>query len=916
MAKRHLHDIDTNVDPWEFVDDAGTFRLDDPQRSSYLYFPLVNEAGIMSAITPKLHGDVNASQHEFLTPPTSVEDLHNKRTARNFWVYEHGAGPWSAAGNSATQIPEERPGGAESVSMEGGLLYHEITRENDERGLRAAITNFAPVRDDMVELMRVRITNTDEDTKTITPTAAVPIYGRSADNVRDHRHVTSLLQETWTDEYGVLVRPTLSFDERGHTRNETTYGVLGTDADGTAPESFYPVVEDFIGEGGNLEWPEAVVEDLEGVPAGTEVDGYESLGGLRFETTELEPGETAEYVVMQTIWADDPDPATLVERYGSSEAVAEELAACKDHWREKSSAVAFDTGDDTFDQWMRWVTLQPVFRRLFGNSFLPYHDYGRGGRGWRDLWQDILSLLLTEPDNVTDLLYSNFAGVRFDGSNATIIGDEPGAFEADRNNIPRVWMDHGAWPWLTTRFYLDLSGDLQFLLRDQQYYKDLHVDRASEQDDAWSPEDGTELYTDDGEVYEGTVLEHLLVQHLTQFFNVGEHNVMRLEDADWNDAMDMAPERGESVAFTALYAWNLRDMSDVLETLQAELGVEEIEIAREMQTLLDTLTEPVDYDDPEAKQTRLDDYLDTWERTVSGEKVTVAIDDLAADLQAKADWLYEQLRDQEFIESEDGHQWFNGYYDDSGRRVEGDHENGVRMTLTGQVFTLMGGIATDDQTDAIVEAADEYLYESKMRGYRLNTDFDELKTDLGRGFGFAFGHKENGAMFSHMAVMYANALYRRGKVEAGHKVLSGIYEQSKDFEVSRIYPGIPEYFSERGRGMYTFLTGSGSWLLLTTVTEVFGVKGRLGDLRLEPKLLAEQFEDGEAAVTCQFADRRLDVTYHNPDAVDVGAYEITEVTLNGDRVEFERTDDGVVIDRDVVTGLDSEAVHDVDVTLE
>ena len=33
---------------------------------------------------------------------------------------------------------------------------------------------------------------------------------------------------------------------------------------------------------------------------------------------------------------------------------------------------------------------------------------------------------------------------------------------------------------------------------------------------------------------------------------------------------------------------------------------------------------------------------------------------------------------------------------------------------------------------------------------------------MGRMFGFAYGEKENGAVFSHMAVMYANALYQRG----------------------------------------------------------------------------------------------------------------------------------------------------------
>ncbi len=49
---------------------------------------------------------------------------------------------------------------------------------------------------------------------------------------------------------------------------------------------------------------------------------------------------------------------------------------------------------------MRWVSFQPTLRRIYGCSFLPYHDYGKGGRGWRDMWQDCLALLLMNPDGV------------------------------------------------------------------------------------------------------------------------------------------------------------------------------------------------------------------------------------------------------------------------------------------------------------------------------------------------------------------------------------------------------------------------------------------------------------------------------------------------------------------------------------
>ncbi|MEF7440958.1 hypothetical protein V4V36_20920 [Paenibacillus lautus] len=136
--------------------------------------------------------------------------------------------------------------------------------------------------------------------------------------------------------------------------------------------------------------------------------------------------------------------------------------------------------------------------------------------------------------------------------------------------------------------------------------------------------------------------------------------------------------------------------------------------------------------------------------------------------------------------------------------MEGDHSLGVRMTLTGQVFAVMGGIADDEQVGHITKSVDRYLKDPNI-GYRLNSNFGEIQQNLGRAFGFAFGHNENGAM--HMSVMYANALYKRGFVREGYEVLRSIYDLSQDFERNRMYPGIPEYINEKGRGMYPILPG-------------------------------------------------------------------------------------------------------------
>ena len=129
-------------------------------------------------------------------------------------------------------------------------MWHEIQRKPNEYGISSKITSFVPVSEYCVEIMHVEIRNEGSEPVTLVPTAAVPIYGRSADNLRDHRHVTSLLHRAVTTQNGVLVTPTLSFDERGHQINHRTYYVCGMEGDQTPPTGFMPVVEDYIGEGG------------------------------------------------------------------------------------------------------------------------------------------------------------------------------------------------------------------------------------------------------------------------------------------------------------------------------------------------------------------------------------------------------------------------------------------------------------------------------------------------------------------------------------------------------------------------------------------------------------------------------------------------------------------------------------------
>lgn len=853
----------------EFIDEFGSFRLKYPENFSYLYFPLASESGLKSCVTPNLGGDSKIDQNTFLLEPVSSENLHNNRAVRNFWLRSENGKIFSATGSSDIQEATKFSVDQDECLLRAGFMWHTLERTSSALTIRAEITSFIPF-DDNVEIMYITIENLSDISQTFTPYAAVPIYGRSADNIRDHRNVTSMLHRINTSIHGISVCPTMSFDERGHRPNKKVYYVYGYNSLGEPPESFYPTVEDFLGEGGSYTHPRAIYEDFTGISAGSKTAGKEAMGAFRFPKITLAPQESVQYVLLLGIENCQEDIESVYSKFDSIEKVKSVFQSTCKLWKEKVN-VGFHTSDHNFDLFMKWVCFQPYLRRLFGCSFLPHHDYGRGGRGWRDLWQDCLSLLLMDPQNVGHMIENNYAGVRIDGTNATIIGDGDGNFIADRNGISRVWMDHALWPQITTRLYIDQTGDIDILTRKVPYFKDAQSMRGTDIDSLWSSEQGNWQLTDDGEIYYGTILEHLLIQQLTAFYEVGEHNIYRLRGADWNDALDMASERGESVAFTCAYAGNLKDLSQMIRDLHNSSSIHEVELLEELRILLQNEDEL--FEDVEQKRFLLSCYSNRCRHNISNRHFHISLIDLAENLEKKAMWLTSHIRNQEWIETNDREGWFNSYYDNHGRAVEGIFPDSIRMMLTGQVFAIMGNVASTEQISRIVQSADHYLYKEDIGGYRLNTDFHELKFDMGRMFGFAYGEKENGAVFSHMTVMFANALYKRGFAIEGWKALQALSKTALNFDTSRIYPGIPEYFRSDGRGMYHYLTGAASWYMLTMITQVFGVRGELGNLIFEPKLISEQFDDnGKASISLVFAGKKLEVTYHNPYHKEYGDY--------------------------------------------
>ncbi|MBN2144589.1 MAG: cellobiose phosphorylase [Candidatus Aureabacteria bacterium] len=889
---------------WKFLgktdNPTGFFFVKNANRINRLYFPLFNMQGMMSAITPELKGDIKTGQNTFLTEPQVTESILHTKNSRNFWVKTKTGKVWSVTGMSARELAEKAADPSRgNMDVKAGPGYFTILHRNEELELDAEITCFIPPAWESFEIMLVKLTNWGGKLLTLTPTAAIPLYGRSADNLRDHRQVTNLLNRIRKNENGIVLQPTMSFDERGHKPNPVLYSAHGFGEEEEKLSGVMGDLETFIGEGGSLEAPEAIFSAKKFFKDPENLDGRDAIAALRFKTVALKENESVSYVVVLGIHPNKESLLLDLSKCNSVRKAEKLLQETKEYWQNQVERLKFFTGDSVFDNWMVWVSLQPLMRRVFGCSFLPDFGYGRGGRGWRDLWQDCLAIILTNPREAREMLLNNIGGVRIDGSNATIIGSRPGEFIADRNNIPRTWMDHGVWPLLTIDLYIQQTGDADILLEKRPFFRDALIHRCKQFHSSWSKDQGCFLTDKNGDLYKDTVFLHLLVQNLTQFYNRGVNGNIRLEDADWNDGLDMAHDKGESVPFTAAYAGNIETLAAYVSLLK-EKGMDSMDVPCEILQLIEPDVTSQSLNDSLKLAEVLHSYLMSVENGLSGEIRSISLDKLQTSLREKAVALATHVREKEFMAT-GRHEYFNGYYNNDGERVDGLIEGREQMSLTGQVFPIMSGVATLDQARKSYQAAKDLLKDKKLGGYRLNTDFGKMMLNLGRAYSFSYGDKENGAFFSHMAVMFGNSLYRRGLVEEGFDVLNSIYQMSSNTKNSLIFPCIPEYFNGLGRGLYCYITGSASWMVMTYVIEVFGIRGTMGRLTFAPRLLARQFsKKKEIGIQTLFQGKNIKVVYKNPKKFSFGKYRIEKITLNGHDVPFQKVPNAAVLPENIL----------------
>ena len=307
----------------------------------------------------------------------------------------------------------------------------------------------------------------------------------------------------------------------------------------------------------------------------------------------------------------------------------------------------------------------------------------------------------------------------------------------------------------------------------------------------------------------------------------GEHGLALFGSGDWNDGMNRvgAEGRGESVWLTWFLWACLQEMI------------------------------------PHAVRRADKSRADCWSAAASGLKVAVERDG----------W--------------DGEWYRRGYFDD-GTPLGTNSAEECRIDAIAQSWSVISKAGDLDRTRMAMASASKHLIDEGSKLALLFTPpFDKTPLDPGYIKGYPPGVRENGGQYTHAAAWSIIALAELGDGDGAVKLLSMInpISLSATRASSRLYKLEPyvmaaDVYSQpphRGRGGWSWYTGSAGWIYRAALEFILGVK-KEGDALIIFPCIPRNWPSFR--VTYKFQNTNYEINVSNPHNVSRG---ILSCTRNG-----------------------------------
>ncbi|GAA4468898.1 hypothetical protein GCM10023093_27420 [Nemorincola caseinilytica] len=284
---------------------------------------------------------------------------------------------------------------------------------------------------------------------------------------------------------------------------------------------------------------------------------------------------------------------------------------------------------------------------------------------------------------------------------------------------------------------------------------------------------------------EGSLYEHC-VRAIKHSLHFGKHGLPLMGSGDWNDGMDRVGNKG--LGESAWLAFFLYDILQDFSKLAADHGDTDFaDICANEAVLLQTNIETSGWDG----------------------------------------------------------QWYKRAYFDDGHILGSKENNECRIDAIAQCWAVLSGAASDTRARMAMASLDKHLVKRELRLIQLlDPPFNSDELDPGYIKGYVTGVRENGGQYSHAAVwtlMAFAALKDREKVWELFNMIHPI-NHTLDADAVQLYKTEPYvmaadvYANElhKGRGGWTWYTGSAGWMYQFIIGSLLGMQLRADKLVFDP----------------------------------------------------------------------------------
>ena len=466
-------------------------------------------------------------------------------------------------------------------------------------------------------------------------------------------------------------------------------------------------------------------------------------------------------------------------------------SAVREEWNSLLDVVQIDTPDAAMNLMVNtWLPYQSIACRMRARAAFYQAS---GAFGFRDQLQDTLAFLLQDPDFARRQII-NAASRQF------IEGDvQHWWLPASGAGVRTMISDDVVWLGYAVNHYISVTGNAAILDEEISFLEGQTLEPG--QHDAF--------FTPSVSTQSASLFEHCALALDLAIERTGAHHLPLILGGDWNDGMNRVGEKGEGES--VWLGWFLAHV------LHAFISIAEQRDAGQR------TTDTVD-DETQAAGTgaAAETRIEVWRRHLKA--LRAALED--------AGW--------------DGDYYRRGYYDD-GTPLGSAASDECRIDSIAQSWSVLSGLGDPARTNQALDAVLEQLVDDEAGLLKLFTPpLANTEQEPGYIKSYPPGVRENGGQYTHAATWVVYALAELGRADAAlhcFNLLNPVnHALDRDAaETYRVEPYVvaADIYSaddKRGRGGWTWYTGSGGWLYRAAVEGILGIRKRGDSLVIKPAL--------------------------------------------------------------------------------